>query len=88
MTGIAEESGPERMLKFIRTIAAKTSHSGTGFIATINPDSITPVFSALIQELFHGVLELQVTEEKGRLIRRVRVVKMPGIMSRGSWIKL
>jgi KaiC/GvpD/RAD55 family RecA-like ATPase len=85
VTHILNESGAERTLNFLRTTLAKTVKAAAGLIVTINHETLTPVDAALIQDLFHGLVETDVIEEGKRLMRRLRIVKMLGVQCSGKW---
>jgi len=85
ITHILHESGPARTLNFLRTIVAKTVEAATGLIVTINNKTITAADAALIEDLFHGIIETDVTEERDHLMRRLRIVKMRGVPCSGKW---
>jgi len=88
VTHILHESGTPRTLNFLRTTVAKAVSTDTGLVVTLNHKALTEVDIALIQDLFHGVIETDVIEERGQLIRRLRIISMPGVVSRGVWRRM
>ncbi|GBC69576.1 hypothetical protein HRbin01_01276 [archaeon HR01] len=77
------ESGQERFLKFIRILSSKCTVAGAGLIVTHNPLSTTPIVNALLEEIFHNILELKV---RGGT-RLVKIVKMPHVQLDERWMK-
>ncbi len=88
VTHILYESGTPRTLNFLRTTVAKAVSTFTGLVVTLNHKALTEIDTAMIQDLFHGVIETDVIEEKGQLIRRLRIISMPGVASRGVWRRM
>ncbi len=88
VTHILHESGTPRTLNFLRTTVAKAVSTATGLFVILNHKALTEVDIALIQDLFHGVIETDVIEERGQLIRRLRIISMPGVVSRGVWRRM
>jgi KaiC/GvpD/RAD55 family RecA-like ATPase len=81
---ILEESGHDRFLKFMRILSAKCAVVGAGLIATFNPSSTTPMVTALLEEIFHTVLELRARDDT----RQIRIVKIPYKKTDGRWMKI
>ncbi|MEM4306666.1 MAG: RAD55 family ATPase, partial [Candidatus Caldarchaeum sp.] len=86
LNGMAE-SGEERLLKFVRITLAKCRAANAGIVATLNKQAIQPIYAAMLEELFEGIIDVEI--RSGRKIeRRVRVVKMPFQADVHRWIDI
>ncbi|MEM2871202.1 MAG: RAD55 family ATPase [Candidatus Caldarchaeum sp.] len=87
LNGMAEENGEERLLKFVRITLAKCRAANAGIVATLNKQAMQQIYAAILEELFEGVIEVDMT--RGRKIeRRARVVKMPFQADVHRWISI
>jgi KaiC/GvpD/RAD55 family RecA-like ATPase len=85
LSGLTREHGVEKMLKFLSSTSAKLATAKAGFIATINNRALSEIEISIIQEQFHGNIQLDLTEEGGRLRRRIRIVKTPTGRGSAKW---
>jgi KaiC/GvpD/RAD55 family RecA-like ATPase len=85
LSGLTREHVVEKMLKFLSSTSAKLATAKAGFIATINNRALNEIEISIIQEQFHGNIQLDLTEEGGRLRRRIRIVKTPTGRGSAKW---
>ena len=88
LSSLVREHGIDRMLKFISNTTAKLAVAKAGLIGTLNNKALSELELAIIQDQFHGNIQLDLVEEGGRLRRRIRIVKMPTGRGSGKWLKM
>jgi len=88
MSSLVREHGIDRILKFLSNTAAKLAVAKAGLICTVNNKALSELELAIIQEQFHGNIQLDIFEERGRLRRRMRIVKMPTVKGSGKWCNM
>jgi KaiC/GvpD/RAD55 family RecA-like ATPase len=76
-TALIRNFGFEETLKFIDSQIVIIKKWPGVFIITVNPETLTPVNLAVLEEVFEGIIELKMLEEKNEFLRYVRVKNSP-----------
>jgi KaiC/GvpD/RAD55 family RecA-like ATPase len=78
---------PGRVVDFLQDRIARVKGVKGNLILTLNKESIDPALVSRLEEIVDCIIELDVNEVKGEIVRRLRVKKMRGRNFSDRWVR-
>lgn len=78
---------PARVVDFLQDRIARVKGIRGNLIFTLNKESVDPALISQMEEIVDCIIELDVNEDKGEIIRRLRIKKMRGRNSSDKWVR-
>jgi KaiC/GvpD/RAD55 family RecA-like ATPase len=85
-TSLFASMDASRVISFLQDRGAKIKAQDGIFIFTLGKGTVAPSYVSRLEEAVDGILELDIHEEQGKVIRRMRVKKLRGQAHLDKWV--